>query len=81
MSCDMTDGIGVDIAVMAIAMAELAVTGPFDLPMPTDMATGMGPGITAPQASMFKLDFELSDHLVMGSSFLMNPSKSFIQLP
>ena len=77
----MTDGIGVDIAVMAIAMGELVVTGPFDLPMPTDMATGMGPGITAPQASMFKLDFELSDHLVMGSSFLMNPSKSFIQLP
>ena len=77
----MTEGIGVDIAVMAIAMAELAVTGPFDLPMPTDMATGMGADITAPKASMFKLDFELSDHLVMGSSFLMNPSKSFIQLP
>jgi hypothetical protein len=77
----MTDGIGVDIAVMATAMEELGVTGPFDLHMPMDMATGMGPGITAPQASMFKLDFDLSDHLVMSSSFLMSQSKSFIKLP
>jgi hypothetical protein len=55
----MTDGIGIDIAAIGIAMEELAVTGPFVLPTPMDMATGMEPGITVPQASMCKLDFDL----------------------
>ena len=53
-SYDMTDGIGIDIAVIGIAMEELAVTGPLVLPTPMDMATGMEPGITVPQASMCK---------------------------
>ena len=53
-SYDMTDGIGIDIAVRGIAMEELAVTGPFVLPTHMDMATGMEPGITVPQASMCK---------------------------
>ena len=58
-SYDMTDGIGIDIAVIGTAMEEVAVTGPFVLPTPMAMATGMEPGITDLQASMFKLDFDL----------------------
>tara|TARA_B100000497_G_scaffold101612_1_gene115604 strand:+ start:271 stop:411 length:141 start_codon:yes stop_codon:yes gene_type:complete len=46
----MTDGIGTDIAVTAIAMEGLAVTGLFVLPTPMDMDTGMAQGITVLQA-------------------------------
>ena len=49
-SCVMTDGIGIDIAVIAIAMEGLAVTGLFVLPTPMDMDTGMDQGITVLQA-------------------------------
>ena len=81
MSCVMTDGIGGAIAVIAIAMEGLAVTGPFALPMPMDMGTGMERGITVLQASMFKLDFDLESITpVMGSPFLMSPSRSPIKV-
>ena len=46
----MTDGIGIDIAVIAIAMESLAVTGLFVLPTPMEMDTGMEQGITVLQA-------------------------------
>ncbi|MDB4639104.1 hypothetical protein OAE83_01245 [bacterium] len=46
----MTDGIGIDIAVTAIAMEGLAVIGLFVLPTPMDMDTGMDQGITVLQA-------------------------------
>ena len=48
----MTDEIGIDIAVIAIAMEGLAVTGLFVLPTPMDMDmdTGMEQGITVLQA-------------------------------
>ena len=36
-SCVMTDEIGIDIAVIAIAMEGLAVTGLFVLPTPMDI--------------------------------------------
>ena len=49
-SCVMTDGIGIDIAVIAIAMEGLAVTGLFVLPTPMDMDTGTEQGITVLQA-------------------------------
>ena len=46
----MTDGIGIDIAVIGTAMEEVAVTGLFVLPTPMDMDTGMEQGITVLQA-------------------------------
>ncbi|QNI76329.1 hypothetical protein SynMVIR181_01355 [Synechococcus sp. MVIR-18-1] len=46
----MTDGIGIDIAVTAIAMEGLAVIGLFVLPTPMDRDTGMDQGITVLQA-------------------------------
>ena len=49
-SCVMTDEIGIDIAVIAIAMEGLAVIGLFVLPTPMDMDTGMDQGITVLQA-------------------------------
>ena len=49
-SCVMTDGIGLDIAVTAIAMEDLAVIGLFVLPPPMDLDSGMVQGITVLQA-------------------------------
>jgi hypothetical protein len=77
----MTDGIGIDIAVIAIAMEGLAVTGLFVLPTPMDMDTGMEQGITVLQALMFKLGFDLeSTTLIVGSTFRMSPSRSSIKV-
>jgi hypothetical protein len=55
----MTDEIGVDTAVMDTALEDMEVIDHSALPTPMDMAIGMEPGITAPQASMFKLEFNL----------------------
>ena len=46
----MTDGIRVDIAVTAIAMEGLVVTGLSVLPTPIDMDTGVDQRITVHQA-------------------------------
>ncbi len=53
-SCVMTGEIGVDIAVIPIAMVDTAVTALFALPMPMDMDIGMESGITVLLASMCK---------------------------
>ena len=53
-SCVMTGEIGDDIAVIPIAMAYIADTALFALPMPMDMAIGMESDITVPLASMCK---------------------------
>ena len=50
----MTGGIGIDIAVITTALEDMEVIYHFVLPTPMDMATGMEPGITVPQASMCK---------------------------
>ena len=46
MSYDMTDGIGIDIAVIDTALEDMEVIDHSNLPTPTDMATGMGRDIT-----------------------------------
>lgn len=55
-SCVMTGEIGVDIAVIPIAMVDTAVTALFAQPM--DMDIGMESGITVLLASMCKSGYD-----------------------
>lgn len=58
--CVMTGGSGIVIAVIAITMADTAVTVPYVLPTPMDMATGMEAGITVLLDSICILDCKRS---------------------
>ena len=53
-SCVMTDGIGIVIAVIATAVEDLAATAPFVPPTPMDMEIGMEAGTTVLLASTCK---------------------------